>query len=329
MKLLILSAQEVVRALPMTEAIEGMKIAFAQLSAGKTSVPLRNHIDVPAHQGVALVMPAYLHETGELAVKLVSVFPQNPQHGLPVINGVVLALDVMTGLPLALMDGATVTAIRTGAASGAATDLLARPEARTVAIFGSGVQARTQLEAVCAVRDIEQVWVYSPNPANGHQLAMEMAGRGRIPPHITVATTPAQAACEADIICTATSSAVPVFAGADVRPGTHINAVGTFRTTMREVDSETVCRALVVVDERASAWAEAGDLVIPLEAGEIEASHIYAELGEIAAGQKEGRISAEQITLFKSVGNAVQDAIATGIVLRNAAANQLGIYVNL
>jgi len=329
MKLLILSAQEVVRALPMAEAIEGMKIAFAQLSTGKTSVPLRNHVDIPAHEGIMLAMPAYLHETGELAVKLVSVFPQNPQHGLPVINGVVLALDVMTGLPLALMDGATVTAIRTGAASGAATDLLARPEARTVAIFGSGVQARTQLEAVCTVRNIEQVWVYSPNPAHGQQLAAEMAGRGRIPSHITVATTPAQAVRQADIICTATSSAVPVFAGADVRPGTHINAVGTFRTTMREVDTETIRRALVVVDELTSMWAEAGDLVIPLEAGEIEASHIYAELGEIAAGQKVGRTSLEQVTLFKSVGNAVQDAMSTGIVLRNAAANQLGTYVNL
>ncbi len=189
----------------MAEAVEGMKIAFAQLSTGKTSVPLRNHVDVPAHQGISLVMPAYLQETGELAVKLVSVFPNNPAHGLPVINGLVLALDVMTGLPLALMDGATVTAIRTGAASGAATDLLARPEARTVAIFGSGVQARTQLEAVCAVRDIEQVWVYSPNPANGQQLAQEMAGRGRIPPSpSTVATPPPRPSA------TPTSSAPPL-----------------------------------------------------------------------------------------------------------------------
>lgn len=329
MKLLILSAADVVAALPMAEAIEGMKTAFAQLSAGKATVPLRSHVDVPSHDGVSLIMPAYLQETGELAVKLVSVFPNNPSHGLPVINGVVLALDVMTGLPLAVMDGATVTAIRTGAASGAATDLLALPKARSVAIFGSGVQARTQLEAVCTVRDIKRVWVYSPTTARAERFVQEMAGRGRIPSTIHIARTPTQAIRDADIICTATSSGVPVFAAADLKPGTHINAVGTFRTDMREVDTETVRRALVVVDERTAMWAEAGDLVMPLLAGEITDQHIYAELGEIVAGHKPGRTSLEQITLFKSVGNAVQDAAATGIVLRNAAAQQLGTYVNL
>lgn len=329
MKLLILSAADVVAALPMGEAIEGMKTAFAQLSAGKATVPLRSHVDVPSHDGVSLIMPAYLQETGELAVKLVSVFPNNPRHGLPVINGVVLALDVMTGLPLAVMDGATVTAIRTGAASGAATDILALPKARSVAIFGSGVQARTQLEAVCTVRDIKRVWVYSPNAARAERFVQEMAGHGRIPSTIHMARTPTQAIRDADIICTATSSGTPVFAAADLKPGTHINAVGTFRTDRREVDTETVRRALVVVDERTAMWAEAGDLVMPLLAGDITDQHIYAELGEIVAGHKPGRTSPEQITLFKSVGNAVQDAAATGIILRNAAAQQLGTYVNL
>ncbi len=329
MKLLILSAADVVTALPMDEAVEGMKNAFAQLSTGKATVPLRSHVDVPSHNGISLIMPAYLQETGELAVKLVSVFPNNPAHGLPVINGLVLALDVMTGLPLAIMDGATVTAIRTGAASGAATDLLAAPKARTVAILGSGVQARTQLEAVCTVRDIKRVWVYSPDMAHAERFVQDMAGRGRVPVTIHIAHTAAQAIRDADIICTATSSGTPVFAGTDLKPGVHINAVGTFRTDRREVDSETVRRALVVVDERAAMWAEAGDLVIPIQEGEIAESHIHAELGEIVTGQKAGRTSADQITLFKSVGNAVQDAMATGIALRNAAAQQLGTYVNL
>ena len=329
MKLLILSANEVVAALPMGEAIEGMKTAFAQLSAGKATVPLRSHVDVPSHDGVSLVMPAYLQETGELAVKLVSVFPNNLKHGLPVINGLVLALDVMTGMPLALMDGGTITAIRTGAASGAATDLLASTKARTVAILGSGVQARTQLEAVCTVRDIRRVWVYSPNPTHAERLAQEMAGRGRIPATINIAHTAGQAVRDADIICTATSSRTPVFASKDLKSGAHINAVGAFRTDTRELDTETVRRALVVVDERTAMWAEAGDLVMPIQAGEITESHIHAELGEIVSGQKPGRTSPEQITLFKSVGNAVQDAVSTGIVLRNAAAKQLGTYVNL
>lgn len=329
MKLLILSAQDVVDALPMAEAIEGMKTAFAQLSIGKTTVPLRSHMDVPTYQGVSLVMPAYLHETGDMAVKLVSVFADNPKHGLPVINGVVLVLDVMTGLPLAMMNGAALTAIRTGAASGAATDLLARTNARTVAIFGSGVQARTQLEAVCAVRPIDLVWLYSPDKVQAEQFALEMAGRGRVPTTILIADTPTQAVHDADIICTATSSTVPVFAGSDLKPGVHINAIGAFRPTDRELDTETVRRALVIIDERAAMWAEAGDLVIPLQAGEITESHIYAELGEIVAGVKAGRTADEQITLFKSVGNAVQDAVAAGIVLRNAAARGSGTTVHV
>jgi ornithine cyclodeaminase len=329
MEIRILNADEVRQALPMAAAIEGMKDAYAQLSAGKAMVPLRTQIDVPAHQGVSLFMPAYLPTHDALAVKIVSVFPQNLQQGLPTIHGVVLALEASTGRPLALLEGGTLTAIRTGAASGAATDLLARTDARTVAIFGSGVQARTQLEAVCTVRPVEHVRIFSLDQEEARSFAADMIGYGPIPDLITIADSPETAIRDADIVCTATTSSTPVFPGSLLAPGTHVNAIGAFRTDMQEVDIDTIRRSLVVVDSREAALAEAGDLVIPLEAGEIDLDHIHAELGEIIGEQRPGRTGTEQLTYFKSVGVAVQDAIAASIALQNAAEQDLGQMVTL
>ena len=329
MELRILSSQEVRQALPMGAAIAGMKGAFAQLAAGEAHVPLRTQIALPQHNGIAIFMPAYLARTDDLAVKVVSVFPDNEQQRLPTIHGVVLALDAVSGRPLALLEGGTLTAIRTGAASGAATDVLARPDASTVAIIGSGVQARTQLEAVCTVRDIRSVRVYSPDREHARVFAEEMRGQGPVPEHITVADSAGMAVRDADIVCTATTSSQPVFPGSALSPGTHINAVGSFRNDMQEVDVETVRRALVVVDSREAAMAEAGDLVIPIEAGAITAEHIHAELGELVNGQRPGREDPRQITYFKSVGIAVQDAVAAGIALANARELGLGTITAL
>ncbi len=329
MKLRILSAAEVQRALPMPEAIEGMKAAFGQLASGEATVPLRTQVDVPRSNGVSIFMPAYLAASDDLAVKIVSVFPNNPQRQLPTIHGVVLALDAQTGQPLALLEGGTLTAIRTGAGSGAATDLLARPNARVVAIIGSGVQARTQLEAVCTVRDIEEVRVYSLDAEHARTFAQEMAGQGPIPNVIEVVDSPAVAVRGADIICTATTSSAPVFPGDMLSEGAHINAVGSFRSDMQEVDVTTILRSLVVVDSREAVMAEAGDLLKPMATGEIDANHIYAELGEIVNGTRPGRTSPEQITYFKSVGVAVQDAVAASLALKNAEEQQLGIVAAL
>jgi ornithine cyclodeaminase len=224
---------------------------------------------------------------------------------------------------LALLDGATLTAVRTGAAAGLATDRLARPEAATVALFGAGAQARTQLEAVCHVRAIRRGWVVARRPESAVRLVEELRGRGPIPADLRVAATPAEALAEADVVCTATTSRTPVFAGRDVRPGTHVNGVGSFTPEMQEVDAELVARALVVVDARESALAEAGDLVVPLREGRIAPEHIHAELGEIVTGRRPGRSDAQQITFFKSCGLAVQDAVAAGRAL--ARARQLGL----
>jgi alanine dehydrogenase len=329
MKLRVLSKQDVQQAVPMREAIEIVKDAFAQLSAGKAVVPLRTQLPVERHDGVTLFMPAYLSESDDLGVKIVSVFPGNLEMGLPTIFALVVVVEASTGRPVAVMDGTYLTALRTGAASGAATDLLARKDARVAAIFGAGVQGRTQLLAVCKVRDIEKVWVYDVSPQAGEKYAQEMAGKGRVPADLKVTSSPAEAARGADVICTATTSKTPVFADGDLKPGVHINAVGSFTPEMQEILGQTVARARLVVGSREGCLAETGDLIIPIRKGLITEDHIYAELGEIAAGIKPGRGSAEEITLFKSVGNAVQDVSVARAVLTQAEALGLGIEVEL
>jgi ornithine cyclodeaminase len=329
MELRLLTGDEVRQSLPMASAIEAMKIAYIQLSTGQADVPLRTRIDLPRVEGSALFMPAYLRETGQLAIKYVSVFPQNTKQELPTIHAMVLAIDDTTGRPLALMEGASLTAIRTGAASGAATDVLARQDAVRVAIFGSGVQARTQLEAVCSVRPIEHAFIYSLDTQSAQVLIRDMAGTGAIPAKLELAQDPHQAACEADIICTATTSLDPVLSYKDLQPGVHINAIGSFTPAMQEIDSETIRQALLVVDSREAVLAESGDLIIPMREGVITESSIHAELGEILAGKKPGRESATQITLFKSVGVAVQDAIAAHWALDGALQANFGTTVNL
>ncbi len=327
MQLRLFSADDVRRALPMAEAIAAVKAGYVQLSAGRAQIPLRAHLGVGEGDST-LVMPFYApDEGGALGLKVVSIFDSNPPRGLPLIHALVLVLDMATGAPLALLEGSSLTAIRTGAASGAATDALARPDARVVALFGSGVQARRQLEAVCTVRPIERVYLYSLGGAE--QFAAEMAGFGPIPADIVIAASPRAALTEADIVCTATTSRTPVFDGRDLRPGAHVNGIGSFTPEMQEIDAATVRRARVVVDSRAAALAEAGDLIIPLQAGEIDLDHVSTELGEVLAGQKPGRTSAEQITFFKSVGVAVQDAMAAGLVVRHGAALGLGTVVSL
>jgi len=197
------------------------------------------------------------------------------------------------------------------------------------AIFGAGVQGRTQLLAVCEVRDIEKAWVYDINSQAAERYVQEMRGKGRIPADLKVASSPAEAVREADVLCTATTSKTPVFADGDLKPGVHINAVGSFTPEMQESPEQTVGRAMIVVCSRQACLAEAGDLIIPIRKGLITEGDIYAELGEIAVGIKPGRESAEEITLFKSVGNAVQDVSVARAVLTRAEKLGLGIEVEL
>ncbi len=322
----VLNAADVRKALPMREAIQAMKRAYAALSDGQADVPLRTRLGVPPHEGLTLIMPAYVQSPdGEaLAIKAVSLFPHNPERGIAYIQAAVLLLESDSGRALALLEGGSLTAIRTGAASGAAIDLLARDDSKVLAVIGAGTQGRSQLEAACTARKIEQVFIYDPNRDKAEVLAGEMAGRGPIPFSIRSAASAKEAVLQADIVCTATTSMTPVFDDKDIKPGTHISAVGSYTPDMQEVPPDTVARALVVVDSRAASLEEAGDLIIPMRIGFFDVSHIYAELGEIVLGRKKGRESAEQITYFKSVGLAVQDAMAAQLAFENARKMNLG-----
>lgn len=327
--MLMLTAADVQKALPMTAAIEAMKQAFAALSDRRAEVPLRSRLPVAPQDGVTLLMPAYVEAGGQaaLAVKIVSVFPGNARRDLSIIQAIVLALEADTGRPVAILEGNALTAIRTGAASGAATDLLARKDCRVVALFGAGVQGRTQLEAVCAVRTIERVWIFDPNKSKLEAFIDDLAGKGPIPADLRAAESPAAALAEADVVCTATTASTPVFADRELRGGAHINAVGSYTPEMQEIPTETVLRARVVVDSRLAALEETGDLIRPLESGRMSPEHIHAELGDIILGRRPGREDNEQITFFKSVGVAVQDAVAAQLALENARAQGLGQQV--
>ncbi len=306
-------------ALPMEQAIEAMARAFAAYSRGKVQMPLRLRLPVPPHQAVVLHMPAYIHdEHGEaLGVKIVSVYPRNPEKGHPLIYATVLLMEPDTGRPLAALEGTFLTAWRTAAASGLASRLLAREDSHVLAVFGAGAQARTQILAVCAVRPIERVWVYAPTRAHVEALIAELAGHGPVPQDLRAADSPAQALAEADIVCTATTSSTPVFDDRDLRPGIHINAIGSYTTEMVEIPLDTVARAFVVVDSREAALAEAGEIAQAVARGLLRTEDLV-ELGEIVAGMQPGRTSRDQITLFKSVGLAVQDVAAAQAVWERA-----------
>jgi ornithine cyclodeaminase len=329
MKLRVLNAQQVRAALPMAEAIRAMMDAFRQLSTGQAQTPLRTRLEVAEAGGVSLFMPAFMRQSGDLAIKAVSVFPHNADRGLPTIHALVIAFDSQTGAPAALLEGASLTALRTGAASGAATDLLARPDSSVLAVFGSGAQARTQLEAVCCVRPIREVRIFSLDTPSARRLADEFNGRIASGARVRLAVSAEEAVEGADVICTATTSSSPVFPDSALLDGAHVNAIGAFTPEMQEIDPHVVARCRVFVDSRQAALAEAGDLIQPIRSGLIRESSIEAELGEVIAGTKAGRRSAREITLFKSVGLAVQDAVAAGAIVRRAQADGLGGVIDL
>lgn len=329
--MLILNADDIRRALPMPDAIEAMRQAFAALTAQRAVVPHRIHLPVPRNAGVSLIMPSFVdaedHAAQALAVKVVSLFDRNHARGLARIQAAVIVLEPDTGRPMALLEGATLTAIRTAAASGAATDVLARRDSQTLAIIGAGVQARTHLQAVCAVRPIRQIRIFSRTPSKVETLLNEFAGTSGISAEMIAVSSVKEALDGADIICATTTSKTPVFEDTDLAPGVHINAVGSYTPQAREIPGETVARAAVYVDSRDAAWSEAGDLIQPLEAGLITREHVRAELGELVSRPELGRSSDDQITFFKSVGIAVQDAMAARCALRNAARLKLGTTV--
>lgn len=322
-----LSAEDIRKAVNMRDVVDAMRPAFIELSEGRAIMPLRSHIDIEAHAGTALFMPSYLKVNDMIGIKTVTLFENNPEDGHPYIQGLVSLMDGENGVPLAVMNGSTLTSLRTGAASGLATELLARKDASVVAIFGAGIQGRTQLEAVCAVRDIKKAKLYDPYPKGTKRFVEEMSEFLGI--EIEVAATPKEALEGVDIICAATVSETPIFDDADLPEGVHLNAVGSYKPHVQEIPEETVVRAKLVVDHCEDALVETGDLIIPIKKGLMSAAHIYAELGEIADGRMPGRTSDTELTFFKSVGVAVQDLTAGEVVLRRAEEMGIGTMLEL
>jgi ornithine cyclodeaminase/alanine dehydrogenase len=323
---LILKRQDVESVLQMSDSIDILEKAFAELSDGTAVLPLR--IGITAPDGLSLYMPAYLQGMNALACKVVSVYKKNPEkHGLPTTIGKVLLQDPETGDVLCIMDGGYLTAMRTGAVSGLATKFLAREDpGQVAAIFGAGVQARMQLWAVCEARDVSRAMVYDVRPEAAAEFAQTMGDKLGLP--VSVAGS-AEEMLEADIICTATSSPTPIFQGCNVKLGTHINGIGSHSPGARELDTAVVARSLLVADSREACLNEAGDVMLPIQEGAITAEHIHAELGEIVTGKKPARTSADQITLFKSNGLAIQDAATALLVYQKAREAGLGVEVEV
>ena len=304
---LVLNRDELRECLPMKEAISAVEEGFKHYKDAKS--PRRVSISLEEHQGLFLYMPAYIGGVEALTIKEVSVHRNNPVKGLPTVQGTLLLNDPKEGTLLAIMEGGTLTAIRTGATTGVATKYLARRDSRVLGIFGAGVQARTQVEAINCVRSLSLVKVYDINPQAARSFSVSISKELGI--DVIMAESPRDVLDGADIVVTATTSKNPVFSGEWVSPGTHINGIGSHTPGSRELDSETIRRCRLIVDSRESCLEEAGDVIIPIREGVITESHIKAELGEVVAGEKEGRLGEDDVTVFKSVGLALEDAAAS------------------
>ncbi|MBI2526285.1 MAG: ornithine cyclodeaminase family protein [Candidatus Rokubacteria bacterium] len=324
--MLVLTRRDLERLLSPADVIRAVEGAFRERAAGRVQVLPRAALPM-ARGGVFLSMVSALPRRRALGAKLVTVVPQNRGRGLPTIHAWYLLADPDTGGPLALMEAAFLTAIRTGATSALAARLLAPRQVRTVVCFGAGVQAAFQLRCLQLVRPFERVLVVGRRPERARAFAGRM--RERLAIDVRVVGDRTAAVGEAQLITCATTSARPVFAGRDVQPGTHVDAVGSFRPSTREVDTALVQRARVVVDTYEGAREEAGDLLIPLRAGAISRRHVRAELAELVSGRRRGRLGPEDITLFKSVGWAGEDAVTARLAYDRAVAARVGTEVAL
>ena len=333
MALLFLNRTELEALLPYGECIEVMAEALAALARGEAVQPLRSVCWLPDRRGGLGVMPGALlsgagGETGEvLGLKVITIFPGNHAQGEESHLGVVLIFEADLGRPVALLEAASVTAIRTAAVSALATRLLAREDAGDLALLGTGVQARTHLAALREVRPLRRVRVWSRDAGHARHFAEEAAARYALPVEPTLSAQ--EAVAGADLICTVTSAREPVLAGDWLAPGAHVNAVGACTPVTRELDTAAVVRARLFVDRRESALNEAGDFLIPLREGAVGKDHIQGELGDLLLGRLPGRRTPEEITLFKSLGIAVEDLAVARHVLRKARAEGRGIELDL
>lgn len=329
--MLILSESDLRALLSMGDVIRAVEGGFRALASDDANVPERLRLELPAQKGVLLQMPAYLgslntaHESA-LGTKIVSVFEQNAERGLDAIQAVYLLLDSRTGVPLALMEGRFITAIRTAATSAVATKFMAGPGSKRLAVFGAGVQAEAHITAMIEVAEVEHVMIASRSADKAGALVDRVRAIDGLSCELVSAE---RAAATANLICTCTSSRTPLFDGGLLNEGTHINAVGAFTPSTRELDSETIRRARVIIDAESAAGREAGDILIPMSEVAIGKAHVKGTLSEIVSGKVAGRESPSEIILFKSCGLAIEDLVTARLAYSRAIAGGLGTRVSL
>ncbi len=319
---ILLSESDVRLLLPMEKLIEAMREALAGFSSGRVTQPLRSVIQVDGNPSFLGLMPALTREPAALGAKIVTVFGANAAAGLPTHLATIVLLDPATGELLAILDGRYITEARTAAVSAVATDLLALEDAGTLAIIGTGVQARSHLDAIARVRPLRDVRIWSRDPEHSASFLEEMQPRCSAP--IRPADSARAAVEHASIVVLVTSSAEPVVQNAWVADGAHVCAVGACRPDQREMDGPLVARGRLFVDARAAALAEAGDVLLAIEEGSIGADHIAGEIGEVVAGRVPGRRTRNQVTIFKSLGLAVEDIAAAHLAYERATERGLG-----
>jgi len=327
MSVRVVSDSEVRALLPVADCVEVMAAALSTLARGDAALPLRSMVWLPDRRGLLGLMPAYLGDPRAIGIKVVTVMPGNHGTEFDSHQGAVLVFETARGSLEAIVDASAITAIRTAAVSALATRLLAREEACDLAILGSGVQAAAHLEGMRAVRKLSRVRVWSRTPANARAFAREQGARQSV--SVEACADAREAVAGADLVCTVTSAREPVLRGEWLSVGAHVNAVGACFPAVRELDTAAVARSLLFVDRRESALAEAGDFLIPRQEGAIGDDHIRAEIGEVLIGASPGRTSRDQITVFKSLGLAVEDLAAARRVWERAIETGAGTEIEL
>lgn len=325
--MLLLSEADVRAVLPMADLIDAMEGALRQFSAGRVVQPVRTVLEVGPDRAYFGVMPAALDDPPAVGAKLVTVYERNHARGLPSHLATIVLNDHETGALVAIVDGRYITEARTAAVSAVSVRLLARREASVLAIIGSGVQAHSHLEAITLVAPIADVRVWSPKAEHRETFARDNTASGRVP--VRAVSDPRTAIRGADVIVLATASRVPVVDSADVQDGAHICGVGACRPDQREMPTSLIARARVYVDSRAGALKESGDILLPIAEGAIAADHLAGELGELAAGKVRGRTSDRDVTIFKSLGMAVEDVVAARLAVERARTRGRGREIDL
>jgi alanine dehydrogenase len=325
--MLVLSETQVQSLIDVDELIAALEQAHVQYSTGRAVMPVRLVVPLPQIQGRITSMPGFLGDDRALGMKVVTYFQENPKQDLPAILGSILLFSSDTGKLIAVMDGSYITAIRTACASAVATKALANSKTPVLGILGAGVQARSHIQALSRVRKIAQIKIYSPSGSSAAAIQKDFELKTGV--EIELAQSPEEAFRDADLVVTASTAKTPIVKAEFLKSGAHINAVGSHRPDMRELDGATVARAKVLVDSREAIMAECGDILLAIEEKSIGSDHIHGEIGEVLAGSKAGRSSADEITLYKSVGIAIQDVAAANLVYRKALEQKVGTTVEM